>query len=146
MSDREDALNALFALGQTITWDTPARGFRMSSRRLKNFADLPAQPAFFQFEPTESFTQKTNLASIRTLEIWWIIYHQDGASATAVPTTTNSLILDAVEAALAPDDFSDRCTLGGLAHHCWIEGQVFRDPGDTDNQAMVAVPVRVLLP
>lgn len=148
MSQREDALEALFALGAAITFELNGEqtGWLTKSRRLKMWEDVPRQPAFFQAEPTEQITQATNRLSIRTIECIWVAYHQVGKNANAVPTSTNSLILDAMEAALAPDDFGDRLTLGGLAHHVWIEGAVMRDSGDVDAQALIAVPVRLQLP
>ena len=37
-------------------------------------------------------------------------------------------------------------TLGGLVHHCFIDGKVFKDPGDLDGQALIIVPITVLAP
>jgi hypothetical protein len=56
-------------------------------------------------------------------------------------------VLDAVDAAFAPDDLSgEACTLGGLVIHAWIDGAVFKDAGDLDQQAMLIVPIKLLVP
>ena len=56
----------------------------------------------------------------------------------------------AIEAALAPDDPQrNELTLGGLCYWCRAdrtEGLFIRDPGDVDGQALLAFPVRILLP
>ena len=148
MSERENVLNALFALGRVITWPSTVEVgvFRDTGRRVKHFTDCPAQPAFYQYEPTEMFVQPTRMPSKRTLDVMWVVYHQVGQNSGATPTTETNLILDAIEAALKPDDFDDRCTLGGLAHHVWIEGQLFKDSGDMDGQAVLSIPIKILLP
>jgi hypothetical protein len=46
-----------------------------------------------------------------------------------------------------PDNFSTNSnTLGGLVYWVRIEGKVFKDPGDIDNQAMLIVPLVVEMP
>jgi len=146
MSGREDVFAALFALGQGISWGIPARSFLASGRRVRTWGETPSQPALYQAEHAETITQVTNLESKRMLEASWIIYHNAGANPAAIPATETNLILDAIDAALAPDPGDTRLTLGGLAYHVWIEGQVFRDNGDIDNQAMLVVPIRILWP
>ena len=43
--------------------------------------------------------------------------------------------------------FNDqRLTLGGLVHHCWISGKVFKEQGDLDGQALLVVPIAILVP
>jgi hypothetical protein len=74
------------------------------------------------------------------------------------PTSDESVVGDdlldimesALEGALAPDDLSrNELTLGGLVYWCRItrqEGMFIRDPGDIDGQALLVLPVRILLP
>ena len=42
--------------------------------------------------------------------------------------------------------YPKRLTLGGLVHHCYIDGSVFKDPGDIDAQAMMVIPILMLVP
>jgi hypothetical protein len=66
-------------------------------------------------------------------------------------TVENNLIIGGCRKVLAPqpDDpgFLDkRNTLGGLVHHCFISGRIFKDPGDIDDQGMIVIPIKVLVP
>lgn len=154
MANREEVFQALFARASTVDWgvDPASKKFKTLSRRVKLFSDVPSgqQPACYQAEHNETSMQKTNLPYKRIWEAQWIIYHAVG-DPKAVPTIENNLILGAVEAALAPlpsdPGFLDqRNTLGGLVHHCFIDGTIFKDPGDIDNQGMIVVPIKLLVP
>lgn len=130
-----------------------ARRFKTVSRRVQLFSDVPsaAQPACFQSEHTSTEGQTTNLPYKTTLEANWIIYHTTGKDKNTIPAIENNLIIKGVRLALEPrtDDpgFLDkRNTLGGLVHHCFISGRIFRDPGDIDDQAMIVVPIKLLVP
>ena len=142
---REDIFTALFALGQGLSWGTPPQGFAYISRRVRLAADLPALPALCQAEHDESFARTPGLDPRRTLGAAWMI-HQATADPDAVPASANNALMDAIEAALAPDSADGCCTLGGLVQHCWIEGEVFKDPGDLDGQALLIAPIRILIP
>lgn len=150
--NREAILGALFALGQSIQWDSPARGWVTTSRRVKLFSDVPdeLQPALFQAEHGEVTSQTSNMPYKWVLKAEWIIYQCTGNDPNAVPAIENNKILDAVQAAFAPQPsdpgYPKRNTLGGLVHHCYIDGSVFKDPGDIDNQGMMVIPILMLVP
>jgi len=129
------------------------RRFKTVSRRVQLFSDVAtsSQPACFQAEHTSTEGQVTNLPYKTTLEANWIIYHATGKDKKSIPTIENNLIIKGVRIALEPKPndpgFHDRRnTLGGLVHHCFISGRIFRDPGDIDDQAMIVVPVKLLVP
>lgn len=129
------------------------RRFKTVSRRVQLFSDVAAssQPACFQAEHTSEESQVTALPYKTTLMANWIIYHCVGKDKKAIPAIENNLIIRGVREALAPKPndpgFLDkRNTLGGLAHHCFISGRIFRDPGDIDDQAMIVVPIKLLVP
>ncbi len=142
--DREAIYAALFALAQTISWGQPAQGFAYTARRVRLFDDLPAAPALCQAEHDETIARTAGLEPRRTLGAAWMIHHRV-ADPDAAGACVNNAILDAIEAALAPDDASLCCTLGGLVAHCWLEGEVFKDPGDLDGQALLIAPIRMLV-
>ena len=145
---REDIFAALFALGQGLSWTAPdggAQTIAFASRRVRLADDLPATPALLQAEHDEAFARTPGLDPRRTLAAAWMIHHAI-ADPEAVPASVNNAILDAVEAALAPDLATGCCTLSGLVQHCWIEGEVFKDPGDLDGQALIIAPIRILVP
>lgn len=158
--DREAIFRALFALTAEITWpldyedpDAGSRSLVVRERRLRLFSDVPVdeQPYLGQTEHDEIASQMTGQPYKWILPVNWVIYHRDGDNPAFAPTITNNLILDAVERVLfpKPNDYGfleERNTLQGLVHHCYIDGSVFKDPGDIDNQAMMVVPIKLLVP
>ena len=57
--------------------------------------------------------------------------------------------MDALDAALAPagaDLTLGRCTLGGTAYRCAIDGKPLKDPGDLDGDGLLLVPITIVLP
>lgn len=154
---REQIFSALFALTQGVTWIPdvlkPPMTFVTRTRRIALFSDVPPEerPWIGQAEHGENFVQVTKLPYKRTFQASWIVYHSAGLVPDSEPTIMNNLILDALQAAMAPKPtdpgfLDDRNTLSGLVHHCYIEGEVFKDPGDIDNDAMIVVPIRILVP
>lgn len=123
------------------------------SRRVKLFSDVPTaqQPACFQAEWNDGAAQRTNEPYKWELDVNWIIYQATGKDKKAVPATENNLILDGIRKVLAPKPTDpgfpdDRNTLGGLVYKVFISGRVFKDPGDIDDQGMMVVPIKVLVP
>ena len=146
MTHREAVFQALFALSDGVVWGSPPRGFAHRSRRVALWSDLPAQPALCQAEHEEDIEEVTGLPPVATYSASWLIYHDLAKDPDAVPARESNLILDAVQA-LFPSDDPDRVqTLGGLVHHCFISGKLFKDPGDLDGQALIIVPIKILVP
>lgn len=156
---REQVFGALFALTQSVNWnigtevDPIFETFKTRTRRIVLFSDVPdkEQPWIGQAEHGETSAKNTTLPYRRIWKAQWMVYHQAGKQPKALPTVRNNLILDALEQAIAPKPsdpgFLDaRNTLSGLVHHCFIEGEVFKDPGDIDNQALIIVPITILVP
>jgi hypothetical protein len=146
MSTREDVFNALFALGQSLQWGSPSTGLAFTARRVKLWDDLPAQPALCQAEPDEMVSETTGLPSKSTYSVNWLIYHAAGKDPGVTPATETNLILDAVQALFPSGDPDHVQTLGGRVHHCFIAGKVFKDSGDLDGQALIIVPIKILVP
>lgn len=148
---REQIFGALFALAPAVSWGAPAQSFAYTSRRVKLWDDLPDQPALCQAEHEETIQQATRLPYRRQFNAAWMVFHTAGKDRSAVPASTSNAILDAIEAAFAPAPadpgyLDGRNTLNGLVHHCWINGKVFKDPGDLDGQALLIVPISLLVP
>lgn len=129
------------------------RRFLTVSRRVRLFADVPSesQPACFQAEHGDTYGQVTGMPYKTVLEANWIIYHCVGKDQSAIPAIENNLIIQACRAELAPKPadpgyLDNRNTLNGLVHHCFISGRVFKDPGDIDDQAMIVIPIKLLVP
>lgn len=144
--DRETLFEALFALSEAVRWG--GTGFQYRSRRVRHWDDLSVQPALCQAEQDEEARSKPGLPYRWILSASWVVYHRAGADPAATPAGVNNAILDAIEAVLAPPPFAvdERQMLGGLVHHCFIDGKVFKDPGDLDGQALMIVPIKLLVP
>lgn len=145
---------ALFTLATSITFSTPINGYNTwgtSSRRLKEFpqVDKSIQPAMYMVQHKETVTTHgVGRLTRRYLDMGFWCY---------APTPEGVIgddILDifetAFETVLQPDDPGRvELTLGGLCYWCRItreDGLYIRDPGDIDGQALLILPVRILLP
>ena len=141
---RNAAFDALFVLGAAATWGGGKR-FAESGRRLKTW-DKAQQPALFQVEPEEIIQSVDGQLHKRMLHANWIVYHNVGRDQGAVPGAETNDILDALEAALRPPMANARQTLGGLAYRVFVSGNVLKITGDLDGQAMIVVPITLILP
>lgn len=148
-ASRETIMNALLAQLVTATVNG-APAFNTSGRRLKLWSDVPGgdQPAIFLVEKNEIHTQQPpqGLTSKVQITANAIIYVAT-TDPTIPPFSLANPVLDALTVALQPDDlYRNVFTLGGLVYRCWIEGTIMMTPGDLDGQAMMIVPIILLLP
>lgn len=152
--NREAIFDALFALTANLSWTagSATRTFKTRTRRIALFSEVPTtqQPWLGQAEHDEATGQQSNLPYKWILQANWIVYQDTGKDPKAIPAQENNRILDALQAALAPKPtdpgYPKRNTLGGLVHHCYADGSVFKDPGDIDNQGMMVIPIKMLVP
>lgn len=125
-------------------------GFLTTGRRLKPWNDVQAQPALFTRDGDEDLNYEAIILQQQTIlvDVW--IYSNAGQDPDAVPVIALNNILDAVQAALAPDAMdtptTGRFTLGNLVHWCRISGRVMKSPGDLDGQAIAVVPIEIIVP
>ena len=146
MSTREQAVGALLArVAAAYAWASPP------SRRLKLWSDVsPAmRPACFLFEGgTESYDNAAGAVPKRRLFPRLFIY-VDAHDPDAIGAAQLNAIMDALDAALEPtgaDSALGRCTLGGTAYRCSIDGKPMKDPGDLDGDGLLLVPITLVLP
>jgi hypothetical protein len=122
-------------------------GFLTFSRRLKPWGEVSAQPALFLRDTDEDLEYPNTSLQIQTIkaEIW--IYSQAGQNPDIAPITGLNNLLDAVQAALAPDNrMTNQFTLGGLVSWCRMVGKVDKSPGDLDGQAIAVADVEITVP
>lgn len=140
---REPIWTALFALLQT------APGFRTYSRRMKLWGDMSdaEKPSLILFTPTEQWVS-TGLQNPQktTLDATIFIYTIDGKDPTAVPIIAMNNLLDAVCGVLQPSPLYQNQTLGGLVSNCWVEGEIYKEPGDLDGDGLAMIPLKILVP
>lgn len=122
-------------------------GFLTFGRRLKMWQDVTSQPALFLREGDEDLNYPNTILQEQTLraEVW--IYSKAGSDPDIAPVSALNNLLDAVQAAFAPDDsMQGRFTLGGLVHWCRMVGRVEKSPGDLDGQAIAVADVEIIVP
>lgn len=141
---REQVFQALFARMQTVP------GITSYSRRmtLPHQVHPGDQPVLMQWEQPEITRIQTALPPKRVWEAWIVIAFTNNDNSVAGATIINPL-LEAVEAALAVDDFGRNvCSLGGLVHYARIEGNIVKETGDTDPSGLggAVVPIKIMPP
>jgi hypothetical protein len=135
---------AATSAGSSVSFTT---GFRTASRRLKLWTDVATQPALFLRSDSEDIAPRAaRMPAKATMRCEAWVYSKAGAAPDAVPAATLNYILDAIMRVLEPEPVREVQTLGGLVHHCWIEGQIELHTGDLDGQAIAVVPINILVP
>lgn len=144
---REEIYQALFSLLQQVN------GVPTCSRHLLHWSDVApgAQPALYLTTVGEGFEQIHGLPPKRTLyaRVW--LYAYSSPDLDTAPSTQINELLDAIEAALAPtepspDGLGMVQTLGGLAYHCWIVGNIETDEGLLGPQAVCVITIHIMIP
>lgn len=139
--DREAVMTALLDLATT------AVGFRTTGRDLLHWSGVTNQPALFVVDSEEMFpARSSNLPGVQTMSAeLWIYTKGDERADKSRPKALNAL-LDAVEAALAPDLVTNVQTLGGVVVDCSIQGRIDKSPGHVDGQAVAVIDVMMIVP
>lgn len=152
MSDRNAVMNAVMATLQNMTFATPINGattWRTVSNRLRLFGDVPSdqQPAAFLVTHRELDEYRGLGLLRRRLDLGiWCYSRSDNSPGgpdldTMMAAFETSFVLNGVD-----DPIRNANTLGGLVYWTRIEGRVFKDPGDLDNQTLMIVPISVEMP
>jgi len=139
--DREQIYDALFQLiGQ-------APGINLKARRLRHWADVPdsQQPALFMLQRNETPLQVTNMPPRWKLNVELYLYAKT-QDINEAPSAILNPIIDYVDRALAPINGMENQTLGGLVHYCRISGALQTDEGLLGDQAVVIIPVEIMVP
>jgi hypothetical protein len=137
---REPIYEALFALLAA------AAGFVTASRRLRHWSDVgPAeQPALFLAQKSESAERKPGQPPKWRALVDVYLYARAPDEVTPPMSVMNPL-LDAIEAALAPDPVGNLQSLGGLVEHCYLAGRIATDEGVLGGQAVAILPLEILV-
>ena len=147
---RQQVMTAILNVIQAMTFSTPINGqttWQTVSNRLRLFSDVSSdqQPAAFLVTHREVDEYRGLGLLRRRLELGVWCYSRSDSTPGQPQLDT---MMEAFEASFnVPDNPSDNSnTLGGLVYWCRIEGKVFKDPGDIDNQTMLIVPIIVEMP
>ena len=144
ITSRDAAIGALVSLvASAYPWKSGP------SRKLKLWSDVPpaARPACFVFEGgLESYTWSEGAVAKRVIEPKLFIYLS--AMGDSVGASLLDGVMDALDQAFAlkgADLGLGRNTLAGTVYSGRIDGKVLKDPGDLDGDALLVVPVRLVL-
>jgi hypothetical protein len=138
---REPIYAALFALTQNIP-DIVTTG-----RTLKHYDDVPQaqQPAIFQRQLDQTAQVKPGTPTKWELAAEWYIYVNEGTQPGVDSCSLLNPILDALEAALAPN-WQGYNTLGGLVFDCKLGGKMEIYEGVNGGpQSMAIVPIKIIV-
>lgn len=157
-TSREEIFHALFELVKGAHFSHLIHGHSTWAGFSRKFVDpnqIPAdaQPFFSQFEGLPEMYERggNRLPPVRTLGARLFCWARVASGDTGeLGTQYVTWMLEGIEEALKPEEAGYGSpglqTLGGLVQWCRIEGTVLKFPGDTEHQALVCVPVRILWP
>ena len=120
-------------------------------RKLKLWSDVPpmSRPACFLFEGgQETYTWSEGAVAKRAIEVKLFVYLNAKDQSVVGASLINS-VMDALDQAFAisgGDLASGRNTLSGTVYSCRIDGRPLKDPGDLDGDALLVVPIKIVLP
>lgn len=149
---RAQVTTALLNIINGMTFTSAINGattWRTVSNRLRLWADVSAEQ-----QPYAALVTHRELDEYRGLGLLrrrlefgiWCYCRSDNADGGPLLDT----MMEAFESAFITNAIDDpgqnANTLGGLVYWCRIEGRVFKDPGDIDNQTLLIVPLIVEMP
>jgi hypothetical protein len=140
------------AIGALMTIVADAYPWKLGpARRLKLWSDVPAasRPACFLFEVgQETYSWSETAVPKRIIEVRLFVYLNAKDPSIAGAALLNG-VMEAFDTAFSlrgGDVVLGRNTLAGTVYNCRVEGKVLKDPGDFDGDALLIVPVKLVLP
>jgi hypothetical protein len=124
---------------------TIRQGALQIGRRLKLWTDVQKQPAIFLTEGNEDYPARPSSAPARVQFTAFVWVYYKTSDKDAVPAKVLNALVDGIETALLPPADSPTGVWQNLGLHSVIhtriEGQVLKDPGHLDGQAIARVPL-----
>ena len=148
MATRETIMTALVAQLAPIQ----ANGVALVAcgRRVRDPENVPGdqRPALYLVEHGDAWERVgINVPAKRVLTVYALLYTDVGQNESLIPMTQVNLFIEAIEAALAPDDvIRNTFTLGQLVTSCMLKGDGWRAAGDTTGKSVTAIPIEIILP
>lgn len=136
-------------LGKAVLITYDFTGIITASKRLRAWGDVNVtdQPAMFLTMNNQSNEKVRGIKSKWTLLFDLYIYVNTTNDPNVIPASLMNPILDQVDSMFNPDNLADYAlTLGGLVSHAAINGTVITDEGLLDDQAVVVIPIEILVP
>jgi hypothetical protein len=139
---RETYYSALFALLATLAPGTVLT----CDRRVRLMERMqPAElPALFMAVGNQKTVPSLKQPPAHFLTAHVFLYCANPDQHVSADMALNALV-DALQAALAPAPPFATQTLGGLVHHCWIDGESEFFPSPNGERAAAIVPIEMLV-
>ena len=151
MTQRQAITDAILATVRTVTFPTPINGqssFITVDSRLRLWGDVPTneQPSAFLVTHREAVEYK-DMGAVKRLAGYQLFCYSRTDNGGNGLSDLDSMLTGIESAFNIPDNYStNNLTFNGLVYYCRIEGFIFKDPGDIDNQTLLVVPLMVRLP
>lgn len=141
---REAVMAALFASFQAAP--SLSGVIEMWGRRVIPWHKVQVQPALFLVGTNdENQWQGQNRVLTMGAKVW--LYSRVGQDPTAASDTGVHDLLDALDAAMLPDDpMQQRYTIGGTVFWCRQNGHVETYTGDLDGQSLSIAHIDIIVP
>ena len=147
---RNAVFTALFEYLKSHVTPPTGNSWKTASQHLVQWDDVnhAQQPAIFLHRGPQIATQ-THAFGV-TKWVWkatvWVYFRTDGLKTTSTyPSQLTDQFLDNLEFAFQTEPLVGRFTLGDLVEHCWIDGGCFADSGLIDGQAVIVIPLSILV-
>lgn len=151
ISSRQAIRESVLNLISTMIFSEPINGaaaWVTVENRLKLWGDVPTtqQPAVYLTEHRGPYEYRNLALGRRRVQLQaWCYARTDDRDVDGQDYLDT--MMDSFEAVFQADMPSNNLlTLNRQVYWCRIEGVVFNDPGDIDNQAMLIVPILVEMP
>ena len=146
--NREPIFAALWNLLLTVP-PPPGMTWALRGRRLLHWTQCPSQPAMFLQEQHQEVDQPTfGTPQWKWHAIVWIYFKTDNSlTQDSYPDLVINQMLDAVESTLRTTADLPLQTLGNMQGllHCYIKGTIAFDAGVLDKQAVIAIPIELIV-
>ena len=146
---RSQVFTALFTYLQTIPSPTgQSWGYVSQYPKIWDEVDAANQPALMLHRGPQIFESKHRfgVTKLQFRANIWIYFRTDNLKTKSTyPDQLTDQFLDNFEQYFQTDAADGRFTLGGLVWHAWIDGSVIFDSGINDNQAIILIPLSILL-
>jgi hypothetical protein len=141
---REQIITALFTKIQTVM----GTSIRTYTRRLKLWDQVPKEqrPYLALVEHREDYTPTPRGIDSRNLLHCMVYIYIDAHDQTVIGGSVINNLLDTLDGVFSGLSGVGVETLGGLVNRVWINGPVFKDPGDLDGDGLAIVPIQILIP
>lgn len=148
-STRSQVFTALFNYLLTIPSPTGQRwGYTSQYPKIWDEIDAVNQPALILHRGPQTAEQKVRFGITKwhwTANVWIYFRTDNLKTRTTYPDQLTDQFIDNFEQFFQTDTANGLFSLGGVCYHCWIDGTIIFDSGINDNQAVLLIPLSIIV-